>query len=76
MGVAAKVVGASAVAETFSGRARAARPALTDGEAGAVWAVDDKPRVVFEFMVKDGKIIAIDMGSDPTMLRELKLERE
>jgi RNA polymerase sigma factor (sigma-70 family) len=74
MGAAAEVLGASAVAETFSGRARAAQPALVDGEAGALWAVDGRPRVVFEFTITHGKIVGIEMISDPTTLRELDLE--
>ena len=36
--LAAEVHGASRVADAFKGRARAALPALIDGEAGAVWA--------------------------------------
>jgi RNA polymerase sigma factor (sigma-70 family) len=39
MGAAAEVLGASAVAETFSGRARAAQLVPLDGEAGAMGAV-------------------------------------
>src|SRR5437870_2237949 len=38
VGATAEVRGAAAVAEQFSGRARAARPALVNGAAGAVWA--------------------------------------
>lgn len=74
MGAAPRVLGASAVAETFSGRARAARPVLVDGEAGAMWAVDGRPRVVFGFTITDGKIVGIDMISDPATLRGLELE--
>ena len=74
MGAAAEVVGASAVAQTFSGRARAARPVLVDGEAGAMWAVDGRPRVVFGFTITGGKIVGIDMISDPRTLRGLDLE--
>ena len=74
MGAAAQVLGASAVAETFSGRARAARLALVDGEAGAVWSVDGEPRVVFGFTIVGAKIVAIEMMSDPTMLGGLDLE--
>ena len=68
------MLGASAVAETFSGRAQGARPALVDGEAGALWAVDGVPRVVFGFTISDGKIVGIDMISDPKTLRDLELE--
>ncbi len=74
MGAVAEVFGASAVAETFSGRARAAQLALVDGVAGAMWAVNGQPRVVFGFTITDGKIVGIDMISDPTVLRGLDLE--
>ncbi len=68
-----EVRGAAAVAETFSGRARAARPALVDGAAGLVWAQGGRPRVVFGFTISDGKIVAIDMVADPQRLRRLDL---
>jgi RNA polymerase sigma factor (sigma-70 family) len=74
MGAAAEVLGASAVAETFSGRARAAQLALVGGEAGAMWVVDGRPRVVFGFTITDEKIVGIDLISDPTTLQGLDLE--
>ena len=60
-GASALVRGATAVAQTFSGRARAARPALVDGAAGAVWARGGQPRIVFRFAITDDKITAIDL---------------
>lgn len=72
-GAAAEVRGADAVAETFSGRARAARPALIDGEPGAVWSVRGTARVVFTFTIADGRIVAIEMLSDPWMLASLRI---
>jgi RNA polymerase sigma factor (sigma-70 family) len=74
MGAAAEVFGASAVAETFSGRARAAHAALIDGEAGAMWVVDGRPRVVFGFTIADGKIVGIDLISDPATLQGMDWE--
>jgi RNA polymerase sigma-70 factor, ECF subfamily len=71
MGAYEEVRGAAAVAETFSGRARAARPALVDGAAGLVWASGGRLRVVFKFTVTDGKVVAIDMVADPERLRLL-----
>jgi RNA polymerase sigma factor (sigma-70 family) len=65
--------GASAVAEAFSGRARAARPALVNGAVGAVWAPRGRPRVVFGFTVAHGKIARIDILADPARLRRLDL---
>lgn len=73
MGAAAEVRGSAGVAETFSGRARAARPALVDGAAGAVWSQGGRPRVVFDFTVAGGRIVAIDMLADPELLDALDL---
>jgi RNA polymerase sigma factor (sigma-70 family) len=65
--------GADPVAHTFSGRAKAAQPALIDGLAGAVWAMDGVPKVVFDFTVVGDKIVAIDLLADPELLSELEL---
>jgi RNA polymerase sigma factor (sigma-70 family) len=72
-GVSAEVRGAAVVAETFAGRARAARPALVDGSPGLVWAPGGRPRVVFGFTIADDKIVAIDMLADLERLRQLDL---
>jgi RNA polymerase sigma-70 factor (ECF subfamily) len=72
-GAAAEVRGAPAVAGTFSGRARFARPALVDGAAGAVWAPGGQPRVVFGFTIAGGMITRIDLVADPERLRRLDL---
>ncbi len=72
-GASAAVRGAAAVAETFSGRARLARPALVDGAVGAVWAAGGRPRFVFSFTITRGKIVAIDILADPERLRQLDL---
>jgi len=72
-GAAAEVRGAAAVAETFSGRARHARPALVDGAAGAVWAPGGRPHIVFGFTIRGGKIVEIDILADPERLRQLDL---
>jgi RNA polymerase sigma factor (sigma-70 family) len=72
-GAEALVRGADAVARTFAGRARAARPALIDGDPGLVWLHGGEPRVVFAFTVEDDRVVAIDMLSDPDELRHLDL---
>jgi len=69
----AEVRGAAAVADFFSGRARAAQPALVNGAAGAVWAPGGRPRVVFGFTITRGKIVEIDILADPARLRRLDL---
>jgi RNA polymerase sigma-70 factor (ECF subfamily) len=73
-GASREVSGAEAVAETFSGRARGAQPAVVDGAAGAVWSVGGRPRVVFEFAIAGGRIVGIDLLSDPERLSQLDLE--
>jgi RNA polymerase sigma-70 factor, ECF subfamily len=72
-GAAEQIRGAQAVADTFSGRARMAQPALVDGAAGALWAPGGKPRIVFDFTIRDGKIVGIDILADPELIGELDL---
>src|SRR6266852_4858867 len=48
-GASREVRGAAAVADTFSRRAAAARPALVNAAVGLVWAPGGRPRVVFGF---------------------------
>jgi RNA polymerase sigma-70 factor (ECF subfamily) len=73
MGAEAEIRGATAVARTFSGRARAAQLALVDGTPGAAWAPGGKPRVVFSFTVAAGKITEIELLADPERLRQIDL---
>jgi RNA polymerase sigma-70 factor, ECF subfamily len=68
-----EVRGAAAVADIFSGRARATRLALVDGAVGAVVPPRGRPRVVFGFTVMGGKIAEIELLADPERLRQLDL---
>src|SRR6266496_4892646 len=63
--------GAPAVAESLSGRAGAAQPALIDGAPGLVWAPGGKPRAAFTFTIARHKIVRIDLIADPEYLRRL-----
>ncbi|HEY2896823.1 MAG TPA: sigma-70 family RNA polymerase sigma factor, partial [Gemmatimonadaceae bacterium] len=72
-GATVSATGADAVAKTFSGRAKAARPALIDGVLGAVWAPDGVPRVVFAFTTQNGQITSIDLIGDAERLAALDL---
>jgi hypothetical protein len=72
-GASREVRGAAAVADTFSGRARFAQPALVNGAAGAVWAPGGRPHVVFGFTITRGKIVEIDLLADPERLHQLDL---
>jgi hypothetical protein len=73
MGAEAEAGGAAVVAGFFSGRAQAARLALVDGVAGAVWATNGRPRVVFGFTITGGKISEISLRGDRALLRQLDL---
>jgi RNA polymerase sigma-70 factor (ECF subfamily) len=65
--------GAAAVAGSFSGRARAAQPALVDGAVGLAWAPKGRPQVVFALTIAGDSIVAIDLLADPERLDELDL---
>ncbi len=73
VGATTEVRGSNAVAETFAGRARAAQPALIDGEPGLVWSQGGNPRVVFGFAIANGKIVAIHLLADPDLLAKMEL---
>lgn len=72
-GHAARVWGAHEVARTFCGRARGAKPALVDGEAGLVWAPGGQPKVIFTLHVDGDVITRIDMIADPGHLADLEI---
>ena len=68
--------GARAVAENSSGArklARFVRPALVNGAAGAVVAINGQPFAVMGFTVADDRIVAIDILYDPDRLAGLDL---
>jgi RNA polymerase sigma factor (sigma-70 family) len=67
------VRGASAVAKQLVRARGAAQPALVDGLAGAVWAPGGTPRLVFDFTILRGRIVAIDVIADPDRLRRLEV---
>ncbi|GLQ96223.1 sigma-70 family RNA polymerase sigma factor [Dyella mobilis] len=68
-----ETVGAKNVADTFSGRAKAARLVLIDGLPGAVWAPGGEPRVAFRFAVDGGRITQIELVADPEQIRHFDL---
>jgi RNA polymerase sigma-70 factor (ECF subfamily) len=72
-GAASLIRGAAAVAENFSGRAQAARLALVDGLAGAVWSHRGEPQVVFAFTIADGRITTIELLGDADYLEQADL---
>ena len=66
--------GVDAVARVFAGGARAARLALVDGLAGAVVSVGGRPMAVFDFTVRRGRVVGIELLADPDTLGALDLE--
>lgn len=73
VGASELVRGAQAVAETFSGRARAAQLALINGQPGLVWAPGGEPRVIFGFTIAEDKITDIQLLANSVTLGELDL---
>ena len=70
------IQGAQAVAEqavTFGRLSPYARPALINGAAGAVVVAQGRLLSVMGFTVTGGRVIAIDVLSDPARLRSLDL---
>jgi RNA polymerase sigma-70 factor (ECF subfamily) len=74
--LASEVRGASLIAEVFKGRARAAVPAIINGEPGAVWAVGAQIRAAFLFIIERGKITALDLVMNPGDLAQLAVKFE
>jgi len=70
----AHVRGAPAVAErAMKERARAARAALVNGAVGVIVAPQGRLLMVLRFTIGRGRIVAIDVVSDPARLRRLDL---
>jgi RNA polymerase sigma-70 factor (ECF subfamily) len=65
--------GAAAVAETFATRPFGAQLALVNGSPGLVWAPGGRPRAVFGFTVRRGRIAAIDLVAQREQVRQLHL---
>jgi len=73
-GLQAGINGADAVAKTFAGRARAARPAYIGDEPAGVWVHEGVPRVLFRFTIAGDRIVRIDLVGDPSTLERVKIE--
>jgi RNA polymerase sigma factor (sigma-70 family) len=66
-----EIRGREAVAERFRGRARAAQPALVDGEPGLVIAPGGVARMVFDFVIEEGSILEISLIANPETVAAL-----
>jgi RNA polymerase sigma-70 factor, ECF subfamily len=73
MGSPEAVLGASAVATFFSGRAQGAQPALIDGAVGMAWVVGGRTRVAWEFTIIDDKVAHLAMLAERDTLDDLDL---
>ena len=73
MGSPEEVRGAHGVAGIFSGRALGAEPALIGGAVGIAWAVGGRTKVAWDFTIRHGKIVHIDMLAAPESLDDLDL---
>jgi len=69
-----EVRGVDAVTRVFASGARAARLSLVDGLPGAVVAMGGRPTVVFDFTVRGGRVVGIELIADPEILEVLDLE--
>ncbi len=74
MGAAPEVRGATAVLNTFLGRAVGGQPAIINGVAGAAWAPGGQIRAVLSFTVANGRVTAIDLVADRERLDQLDVE--
>nr|WP_279591220.1 sigma-70 family RNA polymerase sigma factor [Modestobacter marinus] len=66
-----RLAGHQAVAGAFLGKARAARAALLDGAAGAVFLSGGRLHGALEFVVSGGRVCAVDVILDPVVLGAL-----
>jgi len=71
--LAPEIRGATAVANTFKGRAAEAQLALIEGEVGLAWAPGGRPVVVFEFAVEDGRIVEIGLTMNAKSVAALQV---
>ncbi|MFZ1162170.1 sigma-70 family RNA polymerase sigma factor [Mycobacterium sp.] len=70
------VQGASAVAglaRSYAAPEREVRPAVVNGAAGAVIFVDDRATAIMGFVVRGGRIAAIDVLADPERVARIDL---
>jgi RNA polymerase sigma-70 factor (ECF subfamily) len=68
MGGQAEIRGAAAVANTFKGRAQAAKPALIDGAVGLAVIFGGRLRIALNLTFTEDRIVAIEAVADPERL--------
>jgi len=73
LGAMNEIHGATAAAQAFKGKARAAQSALVNGAVGYIVAPRGELRLVVNVTVANGKITAIEATGDPARLAEFDL---
>lgn len=73
MGGLPEIRGAAAVAETFKGRAQAAKPALIDGAAGIAVIMGGRLRIALNLTFTGDRIVGIEAVADPERLGRMDL---
>jgi len=68
VGTPRQIEGRDEVAAFFNGSAQSALPVLVDDRPGAAWFHLGEARVVFDFTVADGRVIAIAFRAAPDLL--------
>ena len=74
LGSLAEIRGAAAVAETFKGRAQAAKPALVDGELGVAVILGGQLRIVLQVTIAGDRIAALEAVADAERIGQLDVE--
>jgi hypothetical protein len=73
MGGLPEIRGAAAVAETFKGRAQAAKPALIDGAVGIAVIFGGRLRIALNLTITGDRIATIEAVADPERLSRMDL---
>ena len=74
LGSLAEIRGAAAVAETFKGRAQAAKPALVDGEMAIAVIFGGKLRIVLQLTIAGDRIAAVEAAADAERVGQFDVE--
>ena len=74
LGSLAEIRGAAAVAETFKGRAQAAKPALVDGALALAVILGGQLRIVLRLTISGERISAVEAVADAERIGTLDVE--
>jgi RNA polymerase sigma-70 factor (ECF subfamily) len=74
LGSLAEIRGAAAVAETFKGRAQAAKPGLVDGALALAVIFGGQLRIVLRLTISGDRIAAVEAVADAGQIAEFDVE--